>query len=220
MHRLQKHIFHKLITNSQLRYSQLKPAEVEGNLFMYHLRQLTKEGLVEKTDDGLYELTPEGKVRADQFSLQLFKPRLQPRIVTLIVCQNEEGQWLMFRRRRQPLYGQVGFPYGKLHIGESVKEAAERELKEKTGLSVALTHRGDGYISICEEGEPVSQILFHLFYGQSPSGKLKARVKAGESFWADIADIKDDKLIVSVPDLIYLLAQNPSQRFFAELNYA
>lgn len=110
MHRLQQHIIHQLILHPSLRYARLKPDEVEGNLFMYHLRQLMKEGLVTKRSDGQYELAAEGKLYADRLSLQSFTPRVQPKIVTLIACQNEHDEWLLYERKRQPLIGQIGFP--------------------------------------------------------------------------------------------------------------
>lgn len=219
MHWIQNHILQQLILSPDRRYADLKPANIEGNLFMYHLRRLLKEKLVHKRADGRYELTASGQVYADRLSLKTFKPRLQPRIVSLVACQNAQGQWLLFRRKRQPLIGQVGFPYGKLHQGESVLQAAERELKEKTGLTGSLQHRGDGYITIGEGGNIVSQIMFHLFYVKNPGGKLRASSKTGQAFWSDAAAVPTGELMKSVPDLIRLLQQHPRSRFFAELSY-
>lgn len=217
MHWIQKHILAQLITNPRLRYGKIKPANVEGNLFMYHLRALMKEGLVVKSDDGLYELTPAGKLYADRLSLQTLTPRVQPRIVTLITCQNDQGEWLLYRRKRQPLLGQVGFPYGKLHLDEVVEDAAARELMEKTGIRATLDHRGDGYITIYEDGEVVSQILFHLFYGTDPKGQIRSSQRSGEVFWGRIED--HDSLIASVRDLVALLEAHPADRFFTQLTY-
>lgn len=219
MHWIQNYVLQQLILFPDRRYADLKPANVEGNLFMYHLRQLVKEKLVQKRADGRYELTGPGQMYADRLSLKTFKPRLQPRIVTLIACQNKQGQWLLYRRKRQPLIGQVGFPYGKLHQGETVQKAAERELKEKTGLTGNLQHRGDGYITIVEQGSVVSQVMFHLFYSKNLTGRLKANTNVGQAFWGDPLDIEKPELIRSMPDILKLLEQHPRSRFFAELSY-
>jgi 8-oxo-dGTP pyrophosphatase MutT (NUDIX family) len=219
MHRLQQEILSRLIHSDDLRYADIKPPEVEGNLFMYHLRQLMAQNLVEKLPNGRYCLSADGKTYADSLSLKTFQPRIQPRIVTLMACRDTEGRWLMFRRKRQPLLGMVGFPYGKIHLGETVLQAAERELKEKTGLSAFLLHRGDGYVTISSNGKPVSQVMFHLFQGKGVTGELKDS-GSGEAFWADLAEIDQSELIPSVSDLIRQVESTPiERRFFVELSY-
>ncbi len=218
MHRLQQHILNRLIAHEDQRYADLKPDEVEGNLFMYHLRQLTSRGLVVKRADGLYELTAEGKRLVGGMSLETFTPRAQPKIVTLVVCRNEAGQYLFYRRRRQPLLGMAGFPYGKIHLGETIAGAAVRELFEKTGFAAELEHKGDGYITIYQDAEPVSQIMFHLFYGENPVGELLPDSTSGKAFWGTLSDV-DATFLPSVVDLLQLLKDNSTEHFFAELVY-
>jgi len=217
-HVIQKDILARLTTNPYLRYSQLKPKSLEGNHFMYHLKTLMREGLVVKNEDGLYLLSPEGKLNVDRLSLENYTPRKQPSIVTLITCQNEKGQWLVYKRNRQPLIGQVGFLYGKLHLGETISQAAHRELKEKTGLECELTHRGDGYITIYENDQPISQIMFHLFYGKNPYGEIKKTSKPGEASWAWQEEFKHAPYMASMSELAELL-KTSKDRFFIELVY-
>lgn len=218
MHRLRQHILHQLVRYPNRRYAEIKPVEVEGNLFMYHLNGLLKESWVAKRGDGAYELTSEGLAVAEHLSLETFKPRQQATIVTLIACRNAKGEWLFYQRHRQPLIDMVGFPYGKVHQGESVAEAAGRELLEKTGIRAKLQHRGDGYITIYQGSDVVSQVLFHFFYGRAPEGQIKAH-KTGQAQWASMRDIAPNQLIPSVADLIRLNDENPGQLFFTELVY-
>jgi ADP-ribose pyrophosphatase YjhB (NUDIX family) len=218
LHPLQQHILHQLILNPCRRYADLKPTDVEGNLFMYHLRQLMQAEIVCKTPLGQYELSSAGKVYADRLSLKSLSPRQQPRIVTLIACSNQAGEWLLYQRLRQPLINTIGFPYGKIHVGETILQAAHRELKEKTGLTAELEHRGDGYISIYQAEQLVSQVMFHFFLGTSPSGRLRS-TKVGRPFWSAIEKVSTAQLLPSVPDLLRLQDENQAQRFFAELIY-
>ncbi|MBA3678803.1 NUDIX domain-containing protein [Candidatus Saccharibacteria bacterium] len=217
-HVIQKEILASLITHKYLRFSKLKPKNIESNHFMYHLKSLMREGLVVKNEEGLYLLSSEGKQMADNLSLETYKPRKQPNIVTLITCQNEKGQWLVYKRARQPLLDQVGFVYGKLHLGETIAEAAHRELKEKTGLQCELSHTGDGYITIYEGSEPVSQILFHLFYGKNPYGEIVDSKKPGQAFWAWQEEFDHEPFMASMPELAQL-AKESKERFFVELVY-
>ncbi|MBW4061541.1 NUDIX domain-containing protein [Candidatus Saccharibacteria bacterium] len=218
MHQLQQHILSQLIRHSSRRYAELKPTEVEGNLFMYHLRSLMKAGWVTKRADGRYELTPEGLRYADSLSLKTFTPRAQPRMVTLLVCRNATGQYLLLKRKRQPMIGKINFPYGKIHLGESIGQAAARELKEKTGLSAGLTHRGDGYITTFIGDEPVSQIFFHLFIASQIHGQLVPSSADGEVFWTN-PHYDDPDVMPSVLDLIALIEPADEKFFFTELTY-
>ena len=54
-HHIQDKIIATLVVGEQ-RFSDLVPEGMEHSLFMYHMRKLTKQGLVEK-DDQLYRLT-------------------------------------------------------------------------------------------------------------------------------------------------------------------
>lgn len=219
LHRLQQHILQQLILNPELRYADIKPREVEGNLFMYHLKQLIAEGLVEKCDSGRYRLTAKGQSHVDKLSLASLTPRVQPRIVTLVAVEDSDGRWLLYRRKRQPLIDTVGFPYGKIHLGESVHAAAARELLEKTGLTAQLEHRGDGYATVYQGAEPVSEILFHLFYGRNPQGELVERSHIGEPFWADVSQLPPDEVMPNMLDLLHLTQSYDGKRFFAELTH-
>ena len=218
MHKLQQHILVELIRHDDRRYADLKPGDVEGNLFMYHLRSLMKAGWVTKRADGRYELTADGLRYADGLSLTTLAPRAQPRIVTLIVARNAKGEYLLLRRKRQPMLGMVGFPYGKVHLGESIGQAAARELKEKTGLAAGLVHRGDGYVTTFRGDEAVSEIFFHLFVASAIHGQLAASSSAGDVFWGT-PHHDDPELLPSVLDLIDLIEPNENKFFFTELTY-
>ncbi len=126
----------------------------------------------------------------------------------------------MYRRKRQPLLGTIGFPYGKIHLGERVAQAAARELKEKTGLTAHLRHYGDGYAVTHEDGVPTSQIMFHFFYGTQPQGELATSTEAGEAMWLTAEQIASDpRIIPNVPEFLGLIRRHDGSRFFAELSH-
>ena len=49
----------------------------------------------------------------------------------------ENGRALVVRRGTEPLKGQWSIPGGVLELGETLRQGAEREAKEETGLEVA-----------------------------------------------------------------------------------
>jgi ribosomal protein S19E (S16A) len=60
MHWIQRHILKELALADSKRYTELKPDGIEGNLFQYHSRDLEKQGLIDRSEQG-YALTPKGK---------------------------------------------------------------------------------------------------------------------------------------------------------------
>ena len=59
-----------------------------------------------------------------------------PLIAVSVAARNPEtGEFLLVRRGQAPAKGQWAFPGGRLHFGETLAQAAARELREETGLS-------------------------------------------------------------------------------------
>jgi 8-oxo-dGTP diphosphatase len=57
-----------------------------------------------------------------------------PAVIAVVV---QEGRALLVRRANPPDAGLWGFPGGKIEFGETVKDAAIRELREETGVHAA-----------------------------------------------------------------------------------
>lgn len=216
MKRVEKTIIRRLTYKTRLRYAELKPKNIEGNLFTYYLKKLIIEGLIKKDNQGYYRLTGQGRLFADKVNYETFSPRAQPKIVTMLICQNNKGQILIYKRRNQPFSGLTSFPFGKLHLGEQVLDAAERELWEKSGLQAdRLHHIGDVYLTIYQEKELISQMLAHVFAGSVKKDELVTKTRC---FWTDFKKIKPERYSPGFRD-IYRLYQKSNDQFFAEYTY-
>ena len=164
-HYIQKHIMGVLLYQKYAKFSQLRPPRVDTNLFSYHLKVLLKSDFVAKSDDG-YTLSLKGLEYVDRVSTtQKFTLRSQPKIITMLVVQNSEGDILLQRRTKQPYIDTWTLPYGKLHIDDvSVVAAARREAYEKLGLSdVPVEHAGDCYIRTQQDEDTIMATLAHVF---------------------------------------------------------
>lgn len=182
---IQNHILLELIRHASRRYTELKPRDVEGNLFLYHLQGLIKEGLVQKTDEA-YTLSPKGLQFASTFSLATGKTRKQPKVLTAIACTNSQGEELLIHWHRQPNTGQVSLVYGLTHFGDTVTDMAAHELAEKAGLQAELRFLGDVYIRVWIDKEVDRHMLVHLFMATNPRpvDNAQLRPEVSESFWA------------------------------------
>jgi 8-oxo-dGTP diphosphatase len=67
---------------------------------------------------------------------------------------------LLVKRARQPSQGRYAFPGGKVEAGETLQEAAQRELREETGLR-AHSYRllREIHIDGSSDGHPVDYLL-------------------------------------------------------------
>ncbi len=152
-HHIQRDIIATLLTHEYASFSELKPKKVDSNLFSYHLKLLQKNGFVTKTGKG-YTLSRKGLIYADRVSAEHMRVRTQPKIITMLLIQNSEGDVLVYHRRKQPYINTWTLPHGKLHIDdESVLAAARRESVEKLGYNPPLIrHAGDCYIVVSYSG--------------------------------------------------------------------
>lgn len=157
-HHIQKHILGVLLRQRTARFRDMRPPRTDANLYSYHLTQLVKAGLVEKVEGG-YTLGTAGLVYTDRLNADKLFVRQQPKIVTMLVIQNSEGDVLLQRRTKQPYIDMWTLPNGKLHIDdESLTASAQREATEKLGVhDQEMTHAGDCYIRV-HHGETIMTV--------------------------------------------------------------
>jgi len=214
---IQTHILYELIRHKTRRYSELRPRDVESNLFMYHLKGLIKDGLVEKTST-VYTLSDKGLQYVGMMSLETGKTRLQPKILTTVMCRNERDEYLFVEWCRQPNINQVSFPHGMVHFGESIVSAAKRELMEKAGIMANVVYRGDVYIRGVRGEEVDRHMLAHVFEATNmrEGDKKQIRLEVSEPFWAPLENIKADEYVPGFYELAKV-ATTRSDHFFEEI---
>jgi len=163
-HHIQRHILDILMYTRVARFRDLRPPRTDTNLFTYHLNTLVKSGLVVKAEGG-YTLSAPGLSYVDRVSAEKKIIRTQPKIITMLVVQNSDGEVLLQRRTKQPYIDAWTLPYGKLHVEDaSAMVAAQREAFEKLSLvDEPLEHAGDCYIRVYADAELLSTTLAHVF---------------------------------------------------------
>jgi hypothetical protein len=210
-HRIQKAIIAYLMEHEVARFRDMRPPKTDTNLYSYHLKLLLKQGYVVKTDQG-YVLGLRGMVYVDRVSTATVKLRPQPKIITMLVIQDDEGRVLMFDKKRQPFIGKRTLPYGKLHNDDiSVYDAARREIKDKLADMTIdnLRHAGDTYIHITHQGEVAMSTLVHIFYGTTAS-----ELPLEQLYWVEPLDITYETSAPGVVEVVQFALI--SKEFFFE----
>lgn len=217
-HYVQRDILRTLSRAENLRFSELKPTSLENNIFMYHLGRLLRAKLVYKTDHG-YTLTPDGMryvARVTRTNLDL---QPQPKLYSLLVIRNDQGAYIMHRRSAQPFRGRLTFPGGAIFYDEELAEHTTRQLQEKVGLSVLLTHRGMASLRLGRGSEVLSHTYAHIFYAEvigSPA--LASKDDRFTPSWIKPAEILPTDMLPDVQAIIEQLEGTP-EYFFLELKY-
>jgi ADP-ribose pyrophosphatase YjhB (NUDIX family) len=178
----------------------MRPTNVESNLYQYHLLQLQREGYVEKLENG-YSLTGRGLAYADRHSTTLKKTRSQPKLITVLFLATDDNKILVVPKKRQPFMGTHNLPSGKIHLDETIAEAAAREFTEKVtqGVSlISLEHFGVSHITIKQDDFVISDYIALLMRGSiSVTGSL-----AEDSLLCTLKEAEQLKLMPSVRELL------------------
>ena len=132
-------------------------------------------------------------------------------VLAVLAVLLRASQALLVQRRNAPDAGLWGFPGGRVEFGETVQQAALRELAEETGLQ-AQTGPVLGQRDLILPAHH-----FHLVavLCDTPHGVLQAGDDAAQARWVDIGDILAQRLPMSegVADLCRTararIAQNP-----------
>jgi ADP-ribose pyrophosphatase YjhB (NUDIX family) len=222
-HSIQIKILQDLLYNKYLRYSDLKPKEMEGSQFTFHLESLGKQGLIKKNSKG-YCLTPKGKEIANRMDYGDANIKVQAKISAIMCCIREENdvtEYLLYTRKKNPFWGYQGFPTGKVIKGEDISNTAKRELYEETGLNgipelFAIRH----YRIYSNEELLLEDKIFFVFRFMNPKGDL-ASGREGDFKWVNRENVNDylERPVKELPEIIDALEKFSGEITFLEGSY-
>lgn len=113
-------------------------------------------------------------------------------VVAVGVVLLDGDRVLLVRRGRPPLQGQWTIPGGGVEVGETLRDAALRELQEETGLSADIGPIVEVVERITPGAEPARPRYHYViidFLGTAPVGALRAASDAAEARWAPLAEL-------------------------------
>lgn len=121
-----------------------------------------------------------------------------PRLAALAVVTDGD-RVLLARRTNRPDAGLWGFPGGKVELGETVFDAAIRELREETTLTARAVQVIDNLDVIRHDTEGRLQMHFHLVavLCTDAQGLAKASDDVSEAHWHEVTDVLNGHLALS-----------------------
>lgn len=181
------------------RYGELKPPELDGNTFGYHLKMLLSEKYISKADDGSYELTAKGR----SFIVHRYENQVySAHSIYLIVIKND-ASYLLRTRKVQPLLGYKGFIHGEPEHNRTVTESAKERLMTKTGLDVHLEVKGSALITQFKDNDLQSYSHAVILYGETHQQHITENDETGKNGWSNLTDQKN--LLPSCRDIIAMI---------------
>jgi len=191
IHIAQTTILRELLFMPSALFSELQKATaLESDHVKFHIARLVELGYVHKNDQ-TYALTQIGKEYANKLDTDNNQIERQPKSAVILVVENEHQQYLVQERLKHPYFGYWGFPGGKIRWGETILEAAQRELMEEVGITAALEHKGV-YHELTrskETNEVLEDKIFQVVFGHSPKGEIAQNFEGGRNEWLSADDV-------------------------------
>lgn len=201
LHYYQIELIRKLILKPKIRFNDLLIEGLGSEHMNYHLKKLVEMGMVIK-HEGKYTLTDSGKDYSNLLDDEKWTLEKQPKTSIIIrgIRENKKGEieYLLNKRLRHPYFGKVGRITGKVRFGETLEDAARRELFEETGLTAKHFKLEEIYRKMRKRTDRswVQDVIFYIFFVTDFSGKLIRKTSFQENFWVSKSTLLKKKLDV------------------------
>ena len=128
-----------------------------------------------------------------------------------------DGKVLLVRRGHEPRKGDWSIPGGLQHLGETVAEAALREVREETGLTVAIACQLGVVDSVGRDGDGRVEYHYTLteFSAEWVAGEAVAADDVDAVQWAVLDDLARYHLWAETERIIRLAAERRADRTHA-----
>lgn len=186
---IQRHVLLVLMRQRTARLKDMRPLDVEANLFSYHLKGLEHTGYIEKIARGEYELTVKGQKFVGALSTQT--NQLTENIKTVVLFWAEkDGKILLFRWSRQPYLNSVTLPYDRMPLGKSLSQGIADATSEKIGIEAdKVSYVASALISIQRDNVIVSHMNALVFRVDPLYVHETMLSRNGEAFLADVTTV-------------------------------
>lgn len=222
-HPAQVAILRHLLFTPEAGFAELQKATgLSSDHFNFHIKKLIEEAYIVKTAKA-YALTHKGKEYANRMDTDENEIEKQPKISVAITLERRgakgEREFLFQQRKKNPYFDFWGRVGGKIRWGESIIEAAKRELKEETGLEADLEYRLLYHKRDFNKktGDLLEDKVFLCVYASECRGELMEEFEGGVNRWMTVEEFhRQPKYFESVDEFMALMDRGET---FAEREF-
>lgn len=135
-------------------------------------------------------------------SPQFSNEHLTPSREGVSIALFKDRKVLLVRRKHAPFAGLWSLPGGKIEPGETLRDAARRELEEETGIEAEI----DGIVDKIRVASEADSYRLTVFYGRPCGGSLKAGGDVEAARWVDLDQIEALPMTPGTAELIWIAA--------------
>jgi ADP-ribose pyrophosphatase YjhB (NUDIX family)/predicted transcriptional regulator len=195
LHQVQSNILLLLASKPKSSFTELNQGKLPTDWFSFHLRQLIKNGFVEKLADKKYILTTLGKKLSLQIEAEGSIFGTSQRISILLVVK-KDNKYLVQYREVEPFRKYWEFPTKRVAFGESPFDAAQKLLTDETGLKgefnfIGLLHK----VEKSGESEIFDDKYYLVFTTDRVSGELIEECNQGKNYWLTENEFRKKELL-------------------------
>lgn len=164
---MEKKILNLFAFNHHLKFSEIeKSLKIQSNKLAYYLKNLVKKGIIIKKDNK-YLLS-----ETSENLIPYLSEKTSPLPIILIRIGNKKNCFL-YPREKRPFKNFLSLPGGRLLVGEEIKQAVKRLMKEKYNISASLSK----IISINHEFVKKNNKILHSFILILVEARTKDKIK-------------------------------------------
>lgn len=129
---------------------------------------------------------------------------VRPTLAASAAIFRDDGRVLLASRTKAPSDGLFSLPGGRVETGETLSEAAIREVMEEVGVTIEIVGFADHaeIIEHDDQGRPSVHYVVCCFAARWISGEPQTGPEAGEILWADDAMLASLKTTLRLPAIV------------------
>lgn len=161
IHPIQHHIISVLMQTDAARFSDMRPDDVDTNLYSYHLKKLLESTLVVK-NERQYMLSALGLRYGDRLTHAQHVLE-QSHAQIMFVVQNSDGDILLQQRQTQPFIHEWTLPTTPLIADEPLEVTAQGAASRLLGIRESVQHAGVCHVRVSQADNFIYSALIHVF---------------------------------------------------------